>query len=229
MKLQQMNERIHRGFRAWLLELNIMAGQTDFLQIEQGRKMVARMHALIRAWELKFEMEAQQIFPALALKAPYSVFVLDEEKRMAENKCRLVARIIEQYKQPGLPIHYASTGKALVEAFSNMAEFLVRYMKLEDRLLSAAKTETLFTENGQELIYEIIGLAGEGMNRNIGLAEAAESGNYRPSTPHVNHEDLNIRRIYAGNTGGLSQGPGPDFSKLLPGFGTDRPHFSIIK
>lgn len=138
MKKQAINERIHRGFRAWLLELGIRAAKTDFVRVEEGRKTAVKLQELITAWEHKFMLESQLFFPALALSAPYSVALLDEEKRMVESKCRQVSRIIEQYVQPGLPLHYASTGKALLDAFSSLASLLLRYMNQQDALFSAA-------------------------------------------------------------------------------------------
>jgi|GEM_PF-5427211 hypothetical protein len=138
MKKQAINERIHRGFRAWILELGIRAAKTDFLRVEEGRKTAVKLQELITAWEHKFMLESQLFFPALALTAPYSVALLDEEKRMVESKCRQVSRIIQQYVQPGLPQHYASTGKALLDAFSSLASLLLRYMNQQDTLFSAA-------------------------------------------------------------------------------------------
>jgi hypothetical protein len=138
MKKQAINERIHRGFRAWLLELGIRMEKTDFAGTDEGRKTAAKLQELINAWERKFTLESELFFPALALKAPYAVALLDEEKRIVESKCRQVSRIIQQYLQPGLPLHYISTGKALLEAFSSLSAHLVRYMKHQDGLFRAA-------------------------------------------------------------------------------------------
>jgi hypothetical protein len=138
MKKQAINESIHRGFRSWLLELGIRTTKTDFARIEEGRKTVAKLQDLISAWERKFTLESELFFPALALKAPHSVALLDEEKRIVESKCKQVSRIIQQYLQPGLPLHYVSTGKALLEVFSSLSGLLFSYMKHQDGLFRAA-------------------------------------------------------------------------------------------
>ncbi len=140
-----MNERIHKGFRVWLFETGIRVQQTDFSNTDEGRKMASELQALLRTLDRKYLLETQFFFPALALQAPFSVSLLDEEKREAENHSRLLGRIIQQYFQPGTPAHISKTGIAIQEGFCKLVSFLMVYMNHQDALfreLAGNKADT---------------------------------------------------------------------------------------
>jgi hypothetical protein len=134
MKQAGMNERIHKGFRVWLFETGIRVQQTDFTNTDEGRKMASELQELLKTLDRKYLLETQFFFPALALEAPFSVSLLEEEKREAESHSRMLGRLVRQYFQPGTPGHYFKTGMAIQEAFCKMVSFLMVYMNHQDVL-----------------------------------------------------------------------------------------------
>ena len=134
MKQAGINERIHKGFRVWLFETGIRVQQTDFTNTGEGRKMASELQELLRTLDRKYLLETQFFFPALALQAPFSVSLLEEEKREAENHCRQLGRLIQQYFQPGTQGHITRTGIAIQEGFCKMVAFLMVYMNHQDGL-----------------------------------------------------------------------------------------------
>lgn len=153
MKQAVMNERIHKGFRVWLFETGIRVQQTDFTNAEEGRKMASELQELLRTLDRKYLLETQFFFPALALQAPFSVSLLEEEKREAENHSRQLGRLIQQYFQPGTQGHITKTGIAIQEGFCKLVSFLMVYMSHQDGLFRE------LAGNGIEADYSIEDLA----------------------------------------------------------------------
>jgi hypothetical protein len=153
MKQAGMNEQIHKGFRVWLFETGIRVQQTDFTNAHEGRKMASELQALLSTLDRKYLLETQFFFPALALQAPFSVSLLDEEKREAENHSRHLGRLIQQYFQPGTQGHINKTGIAIQEGFCKLFSFLMVYMNHQDGLFRE------LAGNGFEANYSIEELA----------------------------------------------------------------------
>ena len=134
MKQTGLHERIHKGFRVWLFETGIRVQQTDFTNADEGRKMASELLELLRTLDRKYLLETQFFFPALALQAPFSVSLLEEEKREAENHSRQLGRLIQQYFQPGTRGHVTKTGFSIQEGFCKLVSFLMVYMNHQDAL-----------------------------------------------------------------------------------------------
>jgi hypothetical protein len=160
MKQAGMNERIHKGFRVWLFETGIRVQQTDFTNTEEGRKMASELQELLRTLDRKYLLETQFFFPALALEAPFSVSLLEEEKREAESHSRMLERLVQQYFQPGTTGHFLKTGIAIQEAFCKLVSFLMVYMNHQDALFREIAGQAAQKSNSLEELSELFTRAG---------------------------------------------------------------------
>ena len=134
MKQTGLHERIHKGFRVWLFETGIRVQQTDFSETSEGKSLTLELRELLDVLDRKFLWETQFFFPALALEAPFSISLLEEEKKEAESLVRSLGRLVLQYEQPGTPAHIQKTGMAIQEAYDKLLSFLMVYMNHQDAL-----------------------------------------------------------------------------------------------
>jgi hypothetical protein len=134
MKQAGINERIHKSFRVWLFETGIRVQQTDFTDPEAGRHIALELQQMVKALDRKCLLETRFFFPALALEAPFSLPMLEEQHREAQMHAHNLARLLRQYAEPGIPGHYARTGLAIQQAFCQLVSFLMVYMNQQDSL-----------------------------------------------------------------------------------------------
>lgn len=134
MKQAGLHERIHKGFKVWLFETGIRVQQTDFSETSEGQSTALELVELLDVLDRKFLWETQFFFPALALEAPFSISLLEEEKKEAESLVRSLGRLIQQYELPGTSAHTQKTGLAIQEAYGKLVSFLMVYMNHQDAL-----------------------------------------------------------------------------------------------
>ena len=134
MKQAGLHERIHKGLRVWLFETGIRVQQTDFSEKSEGQTTAHELSELLDVLDRKFLWETQFFFPALALEAPFSISLLEEEKKEAESLVRALGRLIQQYDQPGTSAHTQKTGLAIQEAYGKLVSFLMVYMNHQDAM-----------------------------------------------------------------------------------------------
>jgi hypothetical protein len=149
MKQAGINERIHKSFRVWLFETGIRVQQTDFTDPEAGRHIALELQQMVKALDRKCLLETRFFFPALALEAPFSLPMLEEQHREAQMHAHNLARLLRQYAEPGAAGHYAKTGLAIQQVYCQLLSFLMVYMNQQD---------SLFRESGNGMENEGVSL-----------------------------------------------------------------------
>lgn len=160
MKQAGLHERIHKGFRVWLFETGIRVQQTDFSDKPEGQSTARELSELLDILDRKFLWETQFFFPALALEAPFSVSLLEEEKREAESLVRSLGRLVRQYQQPGTLAHTRHTGLAIQEAYHKLVSFLMVYMNHQDALFLELSGQREQGDAGLEDIIRTFSVSG---------------------------------------------------------------------
>jgi hypothetical protein len=149
MKQAGIHERIHKSFRVWLYETGIRVQQTDFTDPAAGLHITLELQQLVKALDRKCLLETRFFFPALALQAPFSLPMLEEQHREAQVHAHGLARLLQQYAEPGTPGHYAKTGLAIQQVFCQLLSFLMVYMNQQD---------SLFRESGNGMDNDAVSL-----------------------------------------------------------------------
>lgn len=147
MKQAGINERIHKSFRVWLFETGIRVQQTDFTDPQAGLRITLELQQLVKALDRKCLLETRFFFPALALQAPFSLPLLEEQHREAQVHAHSLARLLQQYTEPGTAGHYTKTGLAIQQVFCQLLSFLMVYMNQQD---------TLFRECGNRAQKDVV-------------------------------------------------------------------------
>lgn len=154
-----MNERIHKSFRVWLFETGIRVQQTDFTDPEAGHGITLELQQILKAIDRKCLLEARFFFPALALQAPFSVPLLEEQKREVQMHAHGLERLVCRYGEPGTAGHYAKTGMAIQAAFCRLVSLMMIYTNQQDTLFRESGE---FEEKQTASVEEIVALLSNG-------------------------------------------------------------------
>jgi hypothetical protein len=178
MKKTGFINRVHKGLRVWLFEAGTTAQQTDFTNIEEGRKTVLELQHLLKALGRKSLMEEQHFLPALALQAPYVLSLVEEEKNQVKDLSARLSRCLQNYLQPGTSGHYRSAGLSIQETYMEFLSFMLIYMNRQESLfnglVSFDNASSLIMESEENSGWEFFSLMLKGMN-NREIAEWLEN------------------------------------------------------
>jgi len=178
MKKTGFINRVHKGLRVWLFEAGTRAQQTDFTNIEEGRKTVLELQHLLKALGRKSLMEEQHFLPALALQAPFVLSLVEEEKNQVKDLSARLSRCLQNYLQPGTSGHYRSVGLSIQETYMEFLSFMLIYMNRQESLfnglVSFDNASSLIMESEENGGMEFFSWMLKGMN-NREIAEWLEN------------------------------------------------------
>jgi hypothetical protein len=167
MKQAGINETIHKSFRVWLFETGIRVQQTDFTAPASGRLIIPELRKMLTALDRKCFLETRFFFPALALQAPFSVTLLEDQNREVQVQAHSLGRLLGQYTEPGTTAHYAQTGQAIQDAFCRLVSQLMVYMNQQDTLFRESPESA---DHKKASLEEIAALLSDGMDRSGWIA-----------------------------------------------------------
>ena len=178
MKKTGFINRVHKGLRVWLFEAGTMVQQTDFTDIDEGKKTVMELQQLLKALGRKSFLEEQYFLPTLALQAPYALSLVEEEKNQVKDLSARLARCLQNYLQPGTNGHYRSAGLSIQETYMEFLSFILIYMNRQESLfnglVSFDNASSLITESEENNGWEFFSWMLKGMN-NREIAEWMEN------------------------------------------------------
>lgn len=135
-----MITRVNKGLRVWLFEGGTQVQQTDFNCYSEGRKTVADLFQLLKTLERKSFLEEQYFLPAVSLRAPYVLSLMEEEKRQVKEQTVRLTRSLENYLQPGTDGHYRVTGICIQQTYMEFLSQMLIYLNRQESLFNGLDT-----------------------------------------------------------------------------------------
>ena len=159
MKQAGIINRMHKGLRTWLFETGIKIQETDFLQAEDGKDIIAELRNVILVIERKSTIDETYVFPVLVKQAPFFVNLMDTENGRIRKMADQLRGFISYYIEPGTDAYHLSTGFSIQQVYNDLMGAVLTYMNRMELMLkeleSNASSESILNELEEAILLNL--------------------------------------------------------------------------